>query len=348
MSSLPVFQERYPHEEGFAALFAHEIAPLLQDMEQDRETTLIKFGVAVVGFVFAFAMAAFWLSPMLSSTSENVRDAYTGILTVIGMIGFGILFYLYNSYGKRLKGRIVPLIADFFGNLFYSAEAYLPFSKTGPFGILPGHTTYTGEDRLVRPTVFESSELKLTETRGSGKNRRTVTKFKGLALYFNLPRKVSARIIVKPDGGAIGNWLSGFLKDERVTLEDPLFEKLFEVYCRDQIESRRVLQPALMLRMVQFAELMANWGRDINELPDGSRPGELPDPDTLTASGVKFSASFLDDGLLMLVSCRKNLFQPGSLFTSAYDLNEIRCVLYQIHLIRLIADELKKFPQLVD
>jgi len=347
MSSVPVFSERYPHEAGFASVFAREISPLLWDIEQDRQKTIQHFIWTGLGFAVIMLLAIFLLVPNAAAV-EGDGKWRLWVLTVLFMIGLGRMAWIYQGYSNRIKGQLVPRILNFFPGMSYTAERYLTEATTKPFEILPAYDKYRGEDLLMHAGTFEASELKLTETRGSGKNRRTVTTFKGLALKFRLPRKVSAPIIMRPDGGMLGNWLGGSRGRERITLEDPVFEKLFEVYSSDQIESRRVLQPALMLRMVQFAHLMENWGRDINTLPDGSRPGELPDPDQLAAKGIKFSAGFTDNGLLMLVPCKKDLFQPGSLFTSAFNIDEMRCVLYQIHLIRLIVTELEKFPQLVD
>lgn len=342
-----IFDERYPHEKGFGAHFGKHIAPLLQKMEGDRQRSLTTFTVAAVIWVFLLVFAAVWLVPGLQGASETGQKLRIGALFLLTLGGSAVLRFLFWSYGNRAKKALMPHIVGFFeGAIVYMQTSFMPASELRPFSILPSYDSYKGEDLLVEENVFSSCELKLTETRGSGKNRHTVVTFKGLALKFQLPRKVAAKIVLRPDWGAIGNWFGKFGEDPKVVLEDPVFERLFQVYSQDQIESRRVLQPALMLRLVQFSHLVANWGKDINRLPDGSRPGELPDASLLEGRGFKFSGSFNEDKLLLLVPCAKNLFEPAGLFRSAFDPNEIRCVLYQIHLIRLIIDELRKFPQL--
>ncbi|MDZ4371237.1 MAG: DUF3137 domain-containing protein, partial [Phenylobacterium sp.] len=94
-------------------------------------------------------------------------------------------------------------------------------------------------------------ELKLV--RGSGKNRRTI--FNGLTATVTLPRGLSGVTVVAPDRGLLGN-LAERLRGgpcEPVRLEDPDFEKAYEVYATDQISARALLTPAFMARFMALA-----------------------------------------------------------------------------------------------
>ena len=65
------------------------------------------------------------------------------------------------------------------------------------------------------------------------------------------------------DQGALGNFWDRTtgVKRERVALEDPVFEKIYEVYGTDQVAARALLHPAFMERMLA-----------LGGLPDFERP----------------------------------------------------------------------------
>lgn len=343
------FIEKYPHEAGFAAHYAREIAPLLDKAEALRRRIIGFFVIGLLGSIAASLFTAYMASrkaEMFWGLSQNFRQ-YLFFFTVLGCLG--LLHWIYKSYGHKSKELLMPALIRFFNNTHFELTGYLGPEITKPFGIVPDYDSYRGEDKISEPSQFTACELKLTRQEGSGKNRRTVTDFRGLAVLFDLPRAVTAPITVRPDSGKIGNWLAAKFKPygEKIALEDPVFERLFEVYSPDQIESRRVLQPALMLRLVQLGSLMKNWGQDLAKLPEGSRPGELPSPEQAAQSRAPFSMAMRDSKMLMLVPCPRDLFETGSLFKSAYNSNEIRCTLYQIHLLQQINAALRQFPQLV-
>lgn len=132
-------------------------------------------------------------------------------------------------------------------------------------------------------------ELKLTK--GSGKNERTV--FHGLTAAVTLPRGLSGTTVVVPDRGMFGN-LAERLRGgpcEPVRLEDPAFEKAYEVYGSDQVSARALLTPAFMERFMALAgsghfgapaalvqdnrllmALEARAGRDLFEPPSYRKP----------------------------------------------------------------------------
>ena len=94
----------------------------------------------------------------------------------------------------------------------------------------------------------------VTLTKGSGEDSRTV--FDGLLIELVLPRSLTGTTAVVADEGLLGN-LGTRLRPTtlpRIRLEDPRFEKRFEVYGSDQIEARALLTPAFMERFTALAE----------------------------------------------------------------------------------------------
>ena len=86
-------------------------------------------------------------------------------------------------------------------------------------------------------------ELRLTEQ--SGKSERNV--FNGLLTKVDLPRRLSGITAVIPDNGLLGNLRDSFESKgrERVRVEDPRFEKLYQVYGTDHARGARTAHAGL-------------------------------------------------------------------------------------------------------
>ncbi|MBD3270437.1 DUF3137 domain-containing protein [Candidatus Peregrinibacteria bacterium] len=81
----------------------------------------------------------------------------------------------------------------------------------------------------------------------SKKNER-ITMFLGTAISFDLEKKVDCDFVIRTSFIQAIDFMfeikpSGM---DRVKVEDPRFEKIFQVYATDQIEIRRILTPSLM------------------------------------------------------------------------------------------------------
>jgi hypothetical protein len=343
------FIEKYPHEAGFAAHYAREIAPLLDKAEALRKLCLKAYNfVWITGIATLILMAVFMTFSGNKNTDTSSND-YSGyiLLMVAAIIGI-ILGLIYGFYVGKNKKLLMPLITRFFEGINFDTSTSLQEETVKSFNILPDFDTYIGDDQITLPGQFTSCELNLRRTKKYSSNKSVVV-FTGLAVLIDLPRAVTAPITVRPDSGKIGNWLTAKLKPygEKISLEDRTFNKLFEIYSPDQVEARRVLQPALMRRLLQLSNLITNWGQDLAVLPDSSDPCELLTYDKAAHTKPTFSMAIKGAQVLIIVPCSRDMFETGSLFTSAYNTDEIRCTLYQIYLLLLINKELRQFPQMV-
>ncbi|MDC1205640.1 DUF3137 domain-containing protein [Candidatus Pacebacteria bacterium] len=107
-------------------------------------------------------------------------------------------------------------------------------------------TSYTGNNLLV-------SELFVTRTEGSGKNRRTVTVFKGLFTSFSIPKKLTGTTFISTEGDETGyghrgfwNSIVGKSKVEETQLEWNEFEENLHVATTDGFEARYILTTDFM------------------------------------------------------------------------------------------------------
>ena len=171
----------------------------------------------------------------------------------------------------------------------------------------------TGEYKGVTINLFETN---LEERRYDSRNREYyATIFKGIMVDLTINKKFHGKTIIHSDSGTIGNWIEGRTSIlETVRLEDPTFEKKFEVYSSDQIEARYLLTTAFMERLLQLSESFYN---------------------------SKIECSFYNNNLLIIIPCKHNFFEPGSIFKSEDFVDDIKNLFRDMNLIFEIIDTLK-------
>ena len=101
---------------------------------------------------------------------------------------------------------------------------------------------------------------------------------------------------------------------KNVSLEFPMFNKKFNIYSSDQIESRYVLTPSFMERFYNLKSLF---------------------------SAKNIRCAFYDDKLMIAVSTKKDLFELGNIFTPITHKNNVSHFYDEIKSIFNIIDELK-------
>ena len=94
---------------------------------------------------------------------------------------------------------------------------------------------------------LELSDIDLKHESGSGKNHRVVQVFKGLLIKFPMNKEFTGDIIVKKDTlKLLGD------SENRVHLEDPVFEKYFDVQTSNKIIGMQILTADIMEELVNF------------------------------------------------------------------------------------------------
>lgn len=117
--------------------------------------------------------------------------------------------------------------------------------------LLPSYDSRKFEDLIEgdrAETHFSLVECKLTEQRGSGKNRRTVTTFQGLLFHIEYPERFLGRTLIARQG-----WWKGFFGDKELQKVDLVAKELednFTIYSNDQVEARALLTPDRMERLI--------------------------------------------------------------------------------------------------
>ena len=121
--------------------------------------------------------------------------------------------------------------------------------------LLPAYDRIKHEDQFsgaYHGARFALCESHLERKHNDSKGRTSwSTVFRGQCIVLNFPRAFLGVTIVRRDAG-IFNFLGGGGALKKVSLEDPVFEKAFEVFSNDQVESRYLLHPVFMQRLVDL------------------------------------------------------------------------------------------------
>jgi hypothetical protein len=234
------------------------------------------------------AGAALWIAGQFGDDPPDVVD----LLVFCG--GGGVVGYVWASmklgaeYRRRYKDMVLPKLASRFDpGLSYCEPRGLDVERLRRHRVFRQFDAANADDEIAghyRGLPLSIVELELTY--GSGKNRRTI--FNGLLTEVTLPRGLRGTTAVIADAGMFGNLTDRFKANgcERVRLEDPRFEAIYEVYGSDQIAARALLTPAFIERFMAL------------ELTHFGRPMALAEDNRLMLAMPKRSG--------------RNLFEPPS------------------------------------
>lgn len=226
------------------------------------------------------AVGLFWLMMgiFLATTGAAVGVGLAGmvvpVIIIIGVTGLVFIIILAVKFGRlrkqtkqTYKESIIRPIVHFIDDSLtydpYTSISQTDFSASKIF--TQGVDRYKGDDFIqgkVGKTDVRFSEVhaEYYTTDKDGK-RHYHTIFKGLFLIADFNKHFHGETYVLIDTaeklfGKLGKMLqkANFSRPQLVKMEDPTFEKAFVVYGSDQIESRYILTPAMMERMMKLKE----------------------------------------------------------------------------------------------
>jgi hypothetical protein len=285
--------------ETVAQLYQTTLRPVLDGLEADRKAALNK---VTLTWVIAGLVAAGGGLGMLVGLFPLF------LLVMLALVVGGIIASRIRAgFAAVFKERVIgPVVQAFDPSFRYSPATGIgqgEFQTTGLFRHRIDR--YRCEDLVegqLGQTAVRFSEVHAeykTETRDSKGRKRTQwhTIFKGLFFVADFNKHFAGSTYVLPDTaqrlfGSFGQTLQswGSSHGELVKLEDPEFEKAFAVFGSDQIETRYILSPSLMRRILDFR--------------------------TRTNYGVHLA--FVQSSVVVAISIARDLFEP-SLTRSLHD-----------------------------
>lgn len=246
-----------PEMAGGEAIGA-DLKDVLDEVEAARLDIVQKINARAMWRVplCAAAGVALLVASLFSDDPPDVVEMI-GLVVVPGLAGYmWASLDLSSRYARLYKDKVLPRLAATFGALSYRSAVMPDLARLKAECIFRKFDASDADDEIFgayRSLPISIVELKLTH--GSGKNKQTT--FNGLMVTLDLPRDTGAVTAVVSDAGALGNFVDRQKGQHRtrVRLEDPVFEKIYEVYGTDQVASRALLNPAFMERLLALGAL---------------------------------------------------------------------------------------------
>jgi hypothetical protein len=304
---------------AFAALYATTLRPRLEALEVRRRSavTMLQWAAAPLAGIALLALLGF---------GENAALGYV-VLGVAALVLVILFFGRQSNFRAAYKREIVGgVVAGFSPDLRYQPTGRISRTKfeAGCF-FFSRIDRYSGEDLVaghLDKTTFEFSELHAeykTTTRTKNGTRTTWhTVFKGLYFIADFNKEFRTHVVALPDNltglfGGLATMLQkmNFVRGKLIKLEDPDFEQAFAVYGEDEVETRYILTPALMRRML---ELRTKF------------PG-------------RHHYAFIGSQVHLAVATGKNFFEP-KIFASVVNLEAVRAFHNDLALITGIVEDL--------
>ena len=295
----------------FAERFRTQIQPGLVGREVTRLAAVKKRGeFGVYGLLAGLAIAAVGL----------ILFHHPFGVALGAMAGLGLY-----SWGSRELGQlrretkamlIEPVVREF--GMTYEATPAAPadIMRFRELSLVPSWDRANFEDKLSgqrQNAPFEFFEAHLEDERRSANsrsNREWVTVFRGQCLVARFPKPFNGVTKVERDHGAMNVFTQMGQGMPKVKLEDPVFEKAFEVYSTDQIEARYILTPDFMERLLKLEQ---------------------------TFEGKQLRCAFQGGEMLLCVE-GKYLFEPGSMYLRMDDLSRVQDMLHDFAAVFLLID----------
>lgn len=213
--------------------------------------------------VILVAIAAFGVCIFLFSRYINDLRIFALAITATG----AFFAYTQREVSKTYKHIVVNRVVKALGHgLTYKPESGFTKSDFVDMDLFEKQCEkLQAEDEVCgkkNTVTYSLHEAKATRTEGSGKNRRTVTIFKGLICRLDFNKNFQGHTVVVPDseskvlGGLFGESETRRRKDI-ARMDSVEFEKFFSVYASDQQEARYLLTPKMMELIMEARMLLS-------------------------------------------------------------------------------------------
>lgn len=188
---------------------------------------------------------------------------FVGIAAAAGAYGWG--YMVIAEAKKNIKIGINSAIAADLGIAYdHEVTPGEEYHSARTYGLLPSCDRKNFEDRWygeLEGHNFDLYEAHLEERRGSGKNRRWVTVFRGAIIDMGFGREFHSTTLLQRKGkhkkflGFGGRADHATFDGHRLAYVDqvhPQFENVFEVWSDDQVEARVLIHPSYVEHLLEL------------------------------------------------------------------------------------------------
>ena len=297
----------------FDVFWNSTLGPFLKAKEDLRKKYVARFWFLILMSFFILPLVAIGIY-ILNKHFE--KDINTGIVYMLCVICIFIFQMPYKTYKRKIKNDVMKTFVSFFGGFSYHQGQGLSVEEMEDSYIFPKADEYGADDCFEgswEGVPLKISEEILKKIRYRKNKTEKYTVFQGIGVTFEMNKSFKGQTIVLKDSGFF-NRFKGFKGLERVTLEDPVFEKIFEVYGTNQVEARFLLTPVFMEQIIKLKDLY---------------------------KGKSIQLCFMYNKVLIAIDTKQDMFEPCSFFKTNLNKQKIDLVFEEFVTIFSIIDILK-------
>lgn len=254
---VPHFTPLSEKDAAFAAYYEKEIRPLMADLEVLRQNALAAsrrsrpfYITMLTGLLLSVATFGFRITSDDPQTSDFLLIGLVPVFMAAWGIASILLHRSTNAFEEFRHSMILPKVVAFFGDFTYARKGAISIAEVAATRIVPLGNIFRVSDEIRgthRGAAVTLSEITTVRTGG----KRDITLFHGMLISIDFPKPFHGTTIVGHERGQ-ERVTGGAGELETVRLEDPRFEKTFEVLSNDQVEARYLLTPDFMDRLMDL------------------------------------------------------------------------------------------------
>lgn len=290
---------------------AQRLAPTLQALEEKRQELLKKGrsdGMLYGSIFMVVGVIALFLLEFVNVLSLIL---IAGLAILIFFVCIGSKSNTLSSYYK--EEAVKKIIHAFCPGASYSPAGGISESVFRNCGLFESPDRYHAEDLIegcLDKTSFRCSEVHAQERRAQytkkGVRYYWVDIFKGFFFVADFHKDFQGETIIKRD-----SLIKIDMNGSRVKMENPEFEKEFDVHSTDQVEARYLITPSMMERLLKL--------------------------DAIFNKGI--TVSFRNSTILVAIPDSKNRFE-ASIWTSMTDAKVLKSDFTMLQSLLAIVNEL--------
>ena len=277
MKSLQEFEEFLAQDQ--------ELRTDLSNLETQRKNTKnYTFVGFVLAIIFVIVVAVIYFKKMGGDFTTSGEGASNNTMLFVGLFIGGAFFltYMYSFFMKKkvqqsptmfgtssngfefdYKDKVVRKIVNFWNPAFrYQINNHIKYAEIYGSGMFfDSNNKVNGSDMIsgeIDGVPFKFSDVQvIREKKYVGKNEdpyESVVTGSFFMAAFN--KEFKNPVFVFPNKSIWSESTGLRTAGEKVLLEDPEFMKAFDVYADDQVESRYILTPSMMQRIMKMREKM--------------------------------------------------------------------------------------------
>ena len=317
----------------FTPIYKEKIFPHIKECDALRMSTLksFKFRAIIAWCLTPLIVASLFiiLAYLPTGNRHNIHLAFACVTGEFILLGYWLSRPL-KSYYTHIKSLVFPHVFQHINESFkYTAKKDDCIKHLHKFGLTPVHTTCETEDYISgihNGVKFHMLEASLKQVKQSGRTARIETVFQGFLIRLQMNKNFKGRTVVFNQVLGVnkawflgsGQKRLGSTPDQLVELEDPQFNKKYQVYSDNQVEARYLLTTTFMERLKTLRQnLRANY----------------------------LECSFIDNEVLIKVSTNHNYFEPENIYNPPLFIDAINTIFNEIHVIYDIIEHLKLHEQ---